>query len=85
MNRVQRASVVFLTLTGLAFAQVPPAGNAPAGAPAPGRGGFAPVVIGPPAPVPPEVAIPRPTPMELAQVNQAMKRLIDFSPRPNLC
>jgi lysophospholipase L1-like esterase len=34
-------------------------------------------VIGPPAPVPPEVAIPRPTPSELEQVNTALKRLID--------
>jgi lysophospholipase L1-like esterase len=38
-----------------------------------GRGA---VVIGPPAPVPPEVAIPRPTPTELAQVNDALKKLI---------
>jgi lysophospholipase L1-like esterase len=82
MNRVHRASGVFLTVTGLAFAQVPPAGNAPAGAPAPGRAGFAPVVIGPPAPVPPEVAIPRPTPLELAQVNQTVKRLIDSDQSP---
>jgi len=46
--------------------------------PAPGRGrGFAPVVIGPPAPVPPEVAIPRPTAAELADVNGAVKKFID--------
>lgn len=47
-----------------------------------GRGGFAPVVIGPPAPVPSEVAIPRPTPAELEQVNTALKRFIagDNSP-----
>jgi lysophospholipase L1-like esterase len=51
--------------------------QAPGGPPGPGRGGFAPVVIGPPAPVPPEVAIPRPTPAELEQVNAALKRLID--------
>ena len=59
------------TGAGVASAQ------APAGPPSPGRGGFAPVVIGPPAPVPPEVAIPRPTPAELEQVNAALKRLID--------
>jgi lysophospholipase L1-like esterase len=35
------------------------------------------VVIGPSAPVPPEVAIPRPTPAELEQVNAALKRFID--------
>ena len=45
---------------------------------APGQGrGFAPVQIGPSAPVPPEVAIPRPTPAELAQVNDAVKKFID--------
>jgi len=38
-----------------------------------GRG---PIVIGPPAPVPPEVAIPRPTPSELTQVNEAMRKFI---------
>jgi len=34
-------------------------------------------VIGQPAPVPPEVAIPRPTPAELAQVNAAVKKWVD--------
>ena len=68
--------VVSLALTGYAFAQAPQLQRAPAGA----SGGFGrgpalpPVVIGPPAPVPPEVAIPRPTPAELAQVNDALKR-----------
>jgi beta-glucosidase len=41
-----------------------------------------PVVIGPPAPVPPQVAIPRPTPDELAQVNATMRRLIDSDTSP---
>ena len=76
MSRV-RLVCVLLTATGLAFGQVPPSGNAPAPGPGAGRGGFVPVVIGPPAPVPPEVAIPRPTPAELDQVNQEMRRLID--------
>ena len=77
---------------GFAFAQAtPPAAagappqtagqsGAPTGAPqGPGRGGFVPVpvVIGPPAPVPPEVAIPRPTSAELEQVNDAVRRFID--------
>jgi lysophospholipase L1-like esterase len=57
--------------TGAASAQGP--GLPPGG----GRGNFAPVVIGPPAPVPPEVTIPRPTPAELEQVNAALKRFID--------
>ncbi len=63
--------VVIGASTGAASAQGP---VGPAG---PGRGGFAPVVIGPPAPVPPEVAIPRPTPAEVEQVNATLKRLID--------
>jgi lysophospholipase L1-like esterase len=48
--------------------------------PAPGRGqagGRGPVVIGAPAPVPAEVAMLRPSPDELARVNEAVRRLID--------
>jgi lysophospholipase L1-like esterase len=60
-----------------------PGGQAPPAAPlGQGRGNFAPVVIGPPAPVPPEVAIPRPTPEELAQVNTAVRRFIDSEKPP---
>jgi len=58
-------------------AQAPGVGGPPGGPPGgPGRGNFAPVVIGPPAPVPAEVAIPRPTPAELEQVNAALQRFI---------
>jgi (4-O-methyl)-D-glucuronate---lignin esterase len=42
----------------------------------PAAQGQAPLVIGPSAPVPPEVAIPRPTSEELAQVNGAVKAFI---------
>jgi lysophospholipase L1-like esterase len=74
---------VALVLTGHAFAQVaPPAANAPGTAPGPGRGGGAPVVTGPSAPVPPEVAIPRPTPEELAQVNDALTKWIATDKSP---
>src|SRR5512144_1840180 len=88
MNRALYVTVALLALTGQAFAQgAPPAANA-AGAPqGPGRGNFAPVVIGPSAPVPPEVAIPRPTPEELVQVNDALTKWIasDTSPvKPQL-
>jgi lysophospholipase L1-like esterase len=82
MNRALYVSVALLALTGQAFAQGAPAANA-AGAPqGPGRGNFAPVIIGPSAPVPPEVAIPRPTPEELVQVNDALTKWIasDTSP-----
>jgi lysophospholipase L1-like esterase len=59
-------------LSVAAFAQAPAPGT-----PGGGRGGFAPVLIGPPAPVPAEVAMLRPTPAELEQANAALKRLID--------
>jgi lysophospholipase L1-like esterase len=55
------------------------AGAPQVGAPAPGRGQATPppvVVIGPSAPVPPEVAIPRPTPDELTRVNDAIKKFV---------
>ena len=74
----------FWTVT--ASAQAPAQGGpgqAPGAAgPGFGRGNFAPVVIGPPAPVPPEVAIPRPTPAELEQVNAALRRFIDGDRTP---
>lgn len=61
-----------------------PAGPPP-GAPAPGgRGGGppAPVIIGPSAPVPLEVAIPHPTADEVAQVNAEFQRFIDTDTSP---
>jgi lysophospholipase L1-like esterase len=77
MIRVLTVSVALVALTGHALAQVaPPTANAPGIAPGLGRGNLAPVVIGPSAPVPPEVAIPRPTPEELAQVNDALAKWI---------
>ena len=62
--------------------QAPPAaplaGQVPGGPPPAGRGFTpVPVVIGPPAPVPPEVAIPRPSAAEIASVNAELKKLID--------
>jgi len=81
MSCLRRVFLVSLTAAGLLVAQVPPGPNVPAGRGA-GRGGFAPVVIGPPAPVPAEVAIPRPTPAELVQVNQALKQWIDSNSSP---
>ena len=79
MSRMLYVYAVLLALTASALAQgqLPSPANAPVVAPGPGRGGFAPIVIGPPAPVPPEVAIPRPTPSELAMVNDAVKKWID--------
>jgi lysophospholipase L1-like esterase len=88
----RQLALLFTVAMGLsapvAFAQAPAATAPPAGpagrgqapgaaAPAGGRAGFAPVQIGPPAPVPAVVAIPRPTPSELEQVNAALRRMID--------
>ena len=95
-GRIAMALVVWTTWGGVAFAQgTPPAtagaptqsagqAGAPPAAPGGGRGGFVPVpvVIGPPAPVPPEVAIPRPTTEELLQVNAALKKFIDADTSP---
>jgi len=77
MSRALRIAIVFVVSAVGAFAQTTPPAGTLATAPGPARPVLGPVVIGPPAAVPPEVAIPRPTPMELAQVNQAVKRLID--------
>ena len=76
MIRTLHISAVLLALTGHVLAQAAPPAAIPPGAPAGGRGGLPPVVIGPSAPVPPEVAIPRPTPDELAQVNDAVMKWV---------
>jgi len=89
--RLRRLAALLAIITWMsanAFAQAPATqappgpgrGAAPAGAPAGpggGRGGLAPVVIGPPAPVPDIVAIPRPTGPEVDQVNAAFKKFVD--------
>lgn len=75
MTRLSHFSIAFTMLAGVAFAQTPPPA-APTGAvPGPGRGAapaFPPVVIGPSAPVPPEVAMLRPTTDEIAKINEGM-------------
>ncbi len=97
MNRLISFAATALVLcgtwtTGAAVqtpAATPPAAppgtqtGGPGGASPAGRGrGFTPIVIGPSAPVPPEVAIPRPTPAELAEVNSAVKKFIDADRSP---
>jgi lysophospholipase L1-like esterase len=74
MKRLLACVAVLATLAPVSTALAQAPGQVPAlGG---GRGGFAPVVIGPPAPVPPEVAIPRPTQAELEQVNAEVKRFV---------
>ena len=72
-----RRLTAVLVLFAIGISVRPGLAQAPGGPPGAGRGGFAPVVIGPPAPVPAEVAIPRPTLAEQEQVNVALKRFID--------
>lgn len=51
-------------------------GSAAAGLVRADQGGRGAVITGPSAPVPPEVAIPRPTPAELTQVNEAIRKFV---------
>jgi len=81
MNRSIRV-IVASAIIGFGCACTALAQNAPAQAvPARGRGP-APVIIGPPAPAPPEVAIPRPTAAELGQINDAIKKFVDTDMSP---
>src|SRR5436190_10132860 len=80
MRRSFKGSIVAAVLAATcaaAGAQAPPApaGQAP-GLAGRGRGTFPPVVIGPPAPVPPAVAMLRPSAGELAEVNASLQRYI---------
>ena len=76
MIRALRVSLALVALTGYALAQGPPPAAGPGGPQGPGRAAFAPVVVGPSAPVPSEVAIARPTPVEVTQINDAMTKWI---------
>jgi len=67
---MSRLPIALVALAASAFAQPP------AAAPGRGRAPLPPVVTGPSAPVPPEVAIPRPTPEELTQVNDAVAKWV---------
>jgi lysophospholipase L1-like esterase len=69
-----------MSIAACALAQPPAA--APPGQGGPARVAFAPVVIGPSAPVPAEVAIPRPTPAELTLVNAALAKWVDSDTSP---
>ncbi len=78
MIRLRCFPVALLCYAGYALAQ----GGPPAAPQGPVRSALPPVVIGPPAPVPLEVAIPRPTPSELADVNNALVQWIDGNKSP---
>jgi lysophospholipase L1-like esterase len=83
-NRIFRklllSSILTVVAAGVTFAQPTP------GAPG-GRGGgrgFGRGQAGPPAPVPPEVAIPRPSAEELAKLNADIKQFVETSPDKEL-
>jgi beta-glucosidase len=81
MKRSAVSALALAILTAGIFGQAALGGpGAPGGARGGGRGG--PVQAGPPAPVPPQVAMARPTPAEVAQINDAVKKMIaaDTSP-----
>ena len=74
-----KKQTIIALLTCAALTIAAPSGARAQGAPGGfGRGQTAPT--GPPAPVPPEVAIPRPAADEIAKINAALKQFIDTSP-----
>ncbi|HVW08165.1 MAG TPA: GDSL-type esterase/lipase family protein [Bryobacteraceae bacterium] len=82
MIRIFSVFPATIALCSLAFGQAP-AANAPGGGRGPGRGPVPQVVIGPSAPVPPEVAMLRPSPDELARVNDAVTKWVASDSSPN--
>ena len=75
-------SILTVAMIGIAFAQPSPGAPGRGGGRGFGRGQFSPP--GPPAPVPPEVAIPRPTTEELAKLNADIKKFVGSSPDKKL-
>ena len=74
------AVLAALSIGPALFAQQQPGGAATAPANRNARGGrnaFAPILPGPPAPVPPEVAIARPSAEEISAINAELNRLVD--------
>jgi hypothetical protein len=72
MRRRVPQFVLVLSLVG-----APLQAQTPAPQPQPAAAAPLPLVIGPSAPVPPDVAIPRPTAAEVRQVNGVLQRFID--------
>ena len=68
------AAIVATCVSGITIAQS--TGQTPATPGAPQGRGFTPAQIGPSAPVPPEVAMLRPSAEEVAQINDALKRFV---------
>jgi lysophospholipase L1-like esterase len=89
MSLIVVAVLVGTTWMNGSAAQNPPGTAAPGQSPAPGPGGatgrgrgLTPIVIGPSAPVPPEVTMMRPTSSEVAEVNAAVRKFIESDTSP---
>jgi beta-glucosidase len=76
MRALANAVIFAAGLAYVANAQAPAAGGAAGARGGGGQRGPA-VPPGPPQPVPPQVAIPRPTAAEVAQMNEALTRMIN--------
>ena len=76
MRALANAVILTVALACVANAQAPAAGGAPGARGGGGQRGPA-VPPGPPQPVPPQVAIPRPSSAEVAQMNEALTRMIN--------
>src|SRR5262245_37144958 len=84
--KVLVACVAGIAVATTAAAQPPAPTTAPATTTAgrgQGRGGFTPVQIGPAAPVPPQVAMLRPTAPELKAINDALQAFIAGNTSPS--
>lgn len=84
MSSLRLLQIFVLGSMAFAASSPPSWAQPPAQPPAQGRGGrgFVPVQIGPSAPVPPEVAMLRPSAAELAELNQALKTFVDTNASP---
>ncbi len=75
------ATTLGVSAAGFGGIQGPPPagaqGQAPVGFGGRGGGGQRGAPAGPPAPVPPEVAVPRPAPEEVARINAALKNFVE--------
>ncbi|HET9372345.1 MAG TPA: GDSL-type esterase/lipase family protein [Vicinamibacterales bacterium] len=76
MTRRAGTTVIAAVIGGVSVASIAAQALTQGAPPAAPQGARPPLVIGPPAPVPPEVAIPRPTPDELAAVNAAVSSFV---------
>lgn len=75
-------AILAVACAGTAWAQAATAPVAPPAVQGRGQGAFVPVQIGPPAPVPPEVTMLRPTASERAEINSALTTFVSGNTSP---